>query len=90
MTGPLMNTPHRFKVTPEQWDVALKLATKELGYIPNAHGETKYKGFKVAWAFDADAHELEVTLKDKPWIVPEGMIRSKVDALLKSEGIVEL
>jgi hypothetical protein len=52
-------------------------------------GTVSRDGFVVEYDFCEPLGLLTLTLRDKPWIVPAGMIRRRVVAALAAEGIYE-
>jgi hypothetical protein len=75
-------------VDPRKWDCAKDVVERDYGIrIDSDQGEASERGFTLKWTYDANAQELEIQCTDKPFLVPCGMVSSRINDTAAKCGI---
>jgi len=75
-------------VDASKWDRAKDTISKEYGMsVESEHGEQSKSGFTLAWTYDPSAQKLEIQCRDKPFVIPCGVVNNRINALAEKCGI---
>jgi hypothetical protein len=75
-------------VDASKWKCAKDVVSREYGIAIDAdRGEASERGFTLRWSYDASAQTLQVQCTKKPFVVPCGMVNSRINAAAAQCGI---
>jgi hypothetical protein len=75
-------------VDSSKWECAKEVVRREYGIdIDSDHGEASERGFTLAWSYDASAEELHIKCTKKPFVVPCGMVKGRINDAAGQCGI---
>ena len=78
-------------VDSSKWECARDVVARDYGIrIDSDQGEASESGFTLKWSYDANARTLQIQCTDKPFLVPCGMVSSRIkDTAAKCEIVVD-
>ncbi|HEX6459299.1 MAG TPA: hypothetical protein VF032_10320 [Thermoleophilaceae bacterium] len=81
--------PLRFgRVDASKWSAAKEMLSSEYGIsIDTERGEQAHRGFTLAWTYEPSAQTLEIQCRAKPFLIPCGVVNSRIDSLAERCGI---
>jgi hypothetical protein len=75
-------------VDAEKWNRAKETISSEYGmHIEAEHGEESKSGFTLSWTYDPSAQTLEIQCREKPFLIPCGVVNNRINALAAECGI---
>ena len=76
-------------VDSSKWECAKDVVRGEYGISIDAdQGEASERGFTLKWSYDTNAHTLQIQCTKKPFLVPCGMVSSRINDAAAKCGIV--
>jgi hypothetical protein len=71
-----------------KWAQAQTTISREYGIeIDSEQGEQSKSGFTLSWTYDAAAQTLAIQCVDKPFLIPCGVVNSRIAGLAQQCGI---
>jgi hypothetical protein len=75
-------------VDSSKWDCAKEVVQSEYGMaIGSDQGEMTERGFTLKWSYDPSAQTLQIQCTKKPFVVPCGMVNSRIEDAAAKCGI---
>jgi hypothetical protein len=75
-------------VDAEKWTRARQTISSEYGMNVEAErGQESKAGFTLSWSYDASAGTLEIRCQEKPFLIPCGVVNSRINGLAAQCGI---
>jgi hypothetical protein len=76
-------------VDPSNWDCARDVVERDYGIrIDSDEGEASERGFTLRWGYDPNAQTLQIQCTKKPFLVPCGVVSSRINDAAAKCGIV--
>jgi hypothetical protein len=75
-------------VDASKWEEARQTISSEYGInVDSEQGQDSKSGFTLTWTYDSSAQTLEIQCLEKPFIVPCGVISTRIGALAEKCGM---
>jgi hypothetical protein len=75
-------------VDASKWARAKETIGSEYGmHIESERGEESKSGFTLSWTYDPSAQTLEIQCREKPFLIPCGVVNNRINALAEQVGI---
>ena len=71
-----------------KWALAKETISREYGmHIESERGEEAKSGFTLAWTYDPSAETLVIRCREKPFLIPCGVVNNRINALAAQCGV---
>lgn len=75
-------------VDASKWEAARETIGGEYGIsIESEQGEQSKSGFTLTWTYDASAQTLEIQCREKPFLIPCGVVNHRIRTLAEKCGM---